>query len=465
MKPDQDQEIAAKYIDNHSLIIAGAGTGKTTTLLYKIEYLIKQGIKENEILVISFTNETVNNFINKCKYKVNVYTFHKLANIIINSNKDIVGQEILEDCIRTYFKNIPKKLKQKLCHSFCYSLFTEKYYLKRVDVYDDMSLSTYFYQIIKQVKANNISINDLNINQFTKIEQITIYCIKNIIEYYNQTLSVNNFIDFDELIIEATKYINDGLYTSNYKYILVDEYQDISIVRLDFLKSLIKNNNAILTAVGDDFQSIYGFNGSNINLFYNFQKHFKNSKVFYIKTTYRCPKKIIKKAGEFIMKNPYQIKKEIISKSKIKGKIIKIRSTSYKRDLIRLIKKYRKTNFSVLILSRNGFDINFYKKKKNNIENSYIVYKNETIKNIRFLTIHKSKGLEADIVIVLNMAGGYNGFPGKTNTKLINKILSYKEEYKDAEERRLFYVALTRAKIKIYLIIDKKGPSDFISEI
>lgn len=120
MKPDQDQEIAAKYIDNHSLIIAGAGTGKTTTLLYKIEYLIKKGIKENEILVISFTNETVNNFINKCKYKVDVYTFHKLANIIINSNKDIVGQEILEDCIRTYFKNIPKKLKQKLCHSFCY---------------------------------------------------------------------------------------------------------------------------------------------------------------------------------------------------------------------------------------------------------------------------------------------------------------------------------------------------------
>lgn len=465
MKPDKDQEIAAKYINNHSLIIAGAGTGKTTTLLYKINYLIENGVKESEILVISFTNETVNNFISKCKYKIDVFTFHKLANIIINSSKDIVGQEVLEDCIRTYFKNISKKLKQKLCHSFCYSLFSEKYYLRRVDVYDDMSLSTYFYQIINQVKANNIVIENLDINKFTKNEQIAIYCIKNIINYYNQILRSNNIIDFDGLITEATSYINKGLYKSNYKYILVDEYQDISKVRLDFLKSLINNNNAILTAVGDDFQSIYGFNGSNINLFYDFQKHFKNSKIFYIKTTYRCPRRIIKKAGEFVMKNPFQIKKEIMSKSKIKGKITKIRSSSYKRDLIRLIKKYKKTKYSILVLSRNGFDINFYIKKKNSIQNSYIVYKNELIKNMRFLTIHKSKGLEADIVIILNMAAGYNGFPGKTNTKLINKILSYNEEYKDAEERRLFYVALTRAKIRTYLIIDKKAPSDFISEI
>ncbi|MBR5662887.1 MAG: UvrD-helicase domain-containing protein [Bacilli bacterium] len=465
MIADKEQEIASKYIENDSLIIAGAGSGKTTTLLLKIDYLIKQGIKENEILVISFTNETVNNFINKCKYNIDVMTFHKLANKIIKNDKEIVDDEFLKDCIIKYFKNIPTKLKKKLYISFVGVLYTDVKYNKNIEAVTSSSITSYFYSTIKQLIANMIDINKCDITRFKNNEKILLYCTKKIIDYYNEELVENNFIDFDSLIIEATRILNDQKIHHNYKHILVDEYQDISMIRLNFLKSLIKVNNSILTAVGDDFQSIYGFSGSNINLFYNFQKHFKNSKIFYIHTSYRCPRLIVKKAGRFIMKNPCQIKKNIISNSKVRGKIIKIRARSFYAELIKIIRKYRHKNKSILIIGRNNFDINFYINKKNRVENSYIVYNNKTYKNIRYLTVHKSKGLEADITIIINLSNSRLGFPCRDNNTLIPKLIKNEETYLYAEERRLFYVALTRCKLKTYLIINRKAPSEFISEI
>lgn len=465
MKPDKEQEIASKYITGHSLIIAGAGSGKTTTLLFKIDELIKSGIKENEILVISFTNETVNNFISKCKYNIDVLTFHKLANKVLNSRKEIADTTLLEDCTVDFLKSIPIKLRKKIMHSWYYKIYTKKRYKKISEEYDSDTLCNYLYKTINQLKAYNISIESLDIRIFDNTERLLIYCMKKILENYKNILKENNLIDFDGLITEATDIIRSGKYKSNYKHILVDEYQDISQIRLDFLMALIKNNNSILTAVGDDFQSIYGFNGSNIDLFYEFQKYFVNSKIFYITTTYRCPKRIIKKAGNFIMRNPKQIKKEIKSKNKIWGQIVKIKSRYYKGSLNKLVKKYKNTNYSVLILSRNNFDINFFLDKKRAFKNSYLVYKNKEYKNIRFLSIHKSKGLEADIVIVLNLSSADRGFPADMVEDMDNKIFKNTENFKYAEERRLFYVALTRCKKKVYLIIDKSSPSVFLFEI
>lgn len=465
MKPDLEQEKAAKYTNGHSLIIAGAGSGKTTTLLLKVDYLINSGIKENEILVISFTNETVNNFINKCKYKIDVMTFHKLANTVIKSKKDIVGRELLEDCIKEFFTKIPHKLKKKIFHSFYTLIFTKRGYYKKTNTFTTEAIITYFYSAINQLRANNIDLDNININDFNNREKIAVFCIRNIIRYYNSVLKNNDLIDFDNLITEATINIKNNKYKSRYKHILVDEYQDISKLRLDFLKALINSNNSVLTAVGDDFQAIYGFNGSKIDLFYDFEKHFKNAKIFYISTSYRCPRRILKIAGNFIMKNPYQIKKEMKANSKIKGKIVKIISRGLNSDLIKVIRKYRKSKYSVLILGRNGFDINFYIKKKNSVDNTYIIYKNKVCKNIRYLTIHKSKGLEADIVVLINLSADLNGFPRAEINEIVKKLIKTNETYEYAEERRLMYVALTRCKIKAILIINRSAVSPFIKEL
>ena len=465
MKPDKEQKNAAKYINGHSLIIAGAGTGKTTTLLFKIKYLIDKGIKENEILVISFTNETVNNFKNKCPYNINVLTFHKTANLILNNNQEIVDDDLLKDFIKNLLIRFNKKTKRKIYHILFLDIYTSKKFYSKLDQCNSNSITDYFYSLIKQIKTNHININDLDSKIFTKNELFIIYCVNIILTAFNNKLKENNLIDFDDLIIDATNKVNNGIYISKYKHILVDEYQDISFIRLELLKALIKNNNAILTAVGDDFQSIYNFSGSNIQLFYDFQNYFYNSKLFYIKTTYRCPQNLISKAGKFIMKNPNQIKKNLLSKSNKNGIIKKIFSFDYRKDLLKILNIYINTNKSVLILGRNNFDINNYIYANMKINETYLLINGIKHKNIRYLTIHSAKGLEADVVIIINLSNKTKGLPNKENNNLINKITLKKFEFKYAEERRLFYVALTRCKSDLYLIVDAKNPSIFVKEI
>ena len=165
------------------------------------------------------------------------------------------------------------------------------------------------------------------------------------------------------------------------------------------------------------------------------------------------------------MKNPYQIKKNLVSTNTINSSIHKIYTDNIKKKIIYILKSYINTDLSVLILGRNNFDINKIIDNKIEVEDSYIKVNNILYKNIRFLSVHKSKGLEADIVIIINLTNKENGFPNKRSDKLINKIVNYKEKYKYAEERRLFYVAMTRCKKELYLLIDNKNPSIFVNEI
>lgn len=465
MKLDKNQELAANYISQHSLIIAGAGTGKTTTLLKKVENLINSGVKENEILVISYTNETVNNFIQKCRYNINVLTFHKLAYSMLNDEYMIANDETLTNIIYEYLNKIPLKLKKRLYFTYNYKIYTRKRYYYFLNDSKSVSIINVIKTIILNAKTNLIDLKKLNAKKFNKKEQLFLYIIINIIDYYNNYLKSHDLIDFDDMIIKATFSINNNRTKHHYKYILVDEYQDISKIRLNLLKELVKHNNAVLTAVGDDYQAIYGFSGSNISLFYNFKNDFLNAKIFYINKTYRCPQEIINKAGSFIIKNKQQIKKKLDSTNKKTNSIHKIFYKSKTKTFNKLIYKFIGSNKSILFLSRNNYDIYSYLNNNFKFIDSYLSYKNQLYKNIRFLTIHKSKGLEADIVVILNLTNKENGLPSKKTIKILNKIIPNTDTYKYSEERRLFYVALTRAKESLYLIIDKNNPSIFTKEI
>ena len=211
MKPDNEQLIASKYIKNHSLIIAGAGSGKTTTLLFKIDNLIKNGTKENEILVISFTNETVNSFKNKCKYSVDIFTFHKLAKNILNTSDEIIDDDVLKSIISSFLKHIPIKLKKRIYHIFKFGIFTIKKYNNMLNEDHSYAVVNFLYSLIKQIKTNMIDLNNTRINHLNKNEIIILYCVKHIIDIYNTELINNKLIDFDDLIINATSLINQGL--------------------------------------------------------------------------------------------------------------------------------------------------------------------------------------------------------------------------------------------------------------
>ena len=199
-------------------------------------------------------------------------------------------------------------------------------------------------------------------------------------------------------------------------------------------------------AVGDDYQSIYKFSGSKVDMIINFKKYFGYTKIIKLNNTYRNSIELIKCSTKFINKNPYQIRKRIISNKSINKPIkiiyyVKNMDIKFKK-LIVLLKG------DILVLSRNNIDIN------------YIEYN----KNIDFKTVHKAKGLESDNVILLNLNNSNYGFPNKIDNKLQRKILP-KNKYLYEEERRLFYVALTRTKNNIYLLVDKQNPSIFVKEL
>ena len=202
--------------------------------------------------------------------------------------------------------------------------------------------------------------------------------------------------------------------------------------------------------VGDDYQSIYRFAGSDIALFLDFKKYFKDSEIKYLKNTYRNSKELLFISNNFICMNKYQIKKELFS-NKFNSKPIKIFFCNNKiyglQKLLSIVDK------DYMIIGRNNKDIYNY------------VEKQEDINKLNYLTAHKSKGLESMNTILINMTNDILGFPSKVkNNKFVNKLFS-RELYKFDEERRLFYVALTRTKNNVYILVDKNNVSCFIKEL
>ena len=245
--------------------------------------------------------------------------------------------------------------------------------------------------------------------------------------------------------------LNKNRNMKSYKYIIIDEYQDTSYSKYKLMSKIKEITNAKLFAVGDDFQSIYRFTGCDLNIFINFKKYFKNSKILKINNTYRNSKELIYVSGHFIMKNKYQIRKKLKSNKSIDRPIIVIFTNNCKKVLYDLINKI---DTNILILGRNNDDIY-------NVDSNF----SESDK-VRYMTVHKSKGLEEDNVIIINLNDCISGFPNKIKSdNILSLILEEKELYPYDEERRLFYVALTRTKNYVYLISDRSKPSYFIREI
>lgn len=322
----------------------------------------------------------------------------------------------------------------------------------------------------KLIKENTGEIN----------EQLEV--LKDFFKYYQDKLEENKQIDFQDmiskayLVIDKAKEKNLGV---DYKYLIIDEYQDISNQRFDLVKKLSKLFKAKVMAVGDDWQTIYGYAGSRIELFKNFENELEDAVSVPIEHTYRNSQELIDTAEEFILKNDDQIAKHLLSDKHLKYPIELVyfdeksneesnlnRSLVMKKILDHIIKI--KPNSKVLLLGRYNNDI--YKIKNDDIFRllkNKVIYKQKRDLQIDFLTIHKAKGLGYDYCILLDLNDGRYGFP----TKIINEpVMSLIANEKDEqilypEERRLFYVALTRTKNKIYILVPKKHISTFAEEI
>ncbi len=293
-----------------------------------------------------------------------------------------------------------------------------------------------------------------------------------LIEAYQKRLE--NRIDFEDMIARATEHVKAGRYQSPYRHLLIDEFQDISDGRAQLLLALkAQHSDARIFAVGDDWQSIYRFAGSDIHLMRNFGREFGG--IFAGSTgvhstvdlgrTFRSVDKIALAARSFVLKNPYQIEKRVVTASTTDEPVIRVayyargkEGTSLSSALGTIEPTNNSTKkTSVLLLGRYHFV------KPDNLSQLTRTFPKLSI---RFMTVHASKGLEADHVVILRAAADRMGFPSEiVDDPLLDMVLPEPENFDHAEERRLFYVALTRARKSVTVSADRQRPSVFVREL
>ena len=243
---NETQIKAIKSMGN-TLVIAGAGSGKTTTIIGKVEYLIINKLyNPEEILIISFTNESVNDLKKKIKYSVNIKTFHKLALDIIN-DKVHIQNNYLTYIINEYFNSYA------LYHPKTYKLL--KIIIKKQDI---DSLKILIEAFISVYKSNFNDINKL-FDLYRKsifINKIYYKFILDIYLIYQRELDATSSMDFNDLIVKATNLIKNKKRKTSYKYIIIDEFQDTSQMRFNLINEIINQNHGNFFVVGDDYQSI-----------------------------------------------------------------------------------------------------------------------------------------------------------------------------------------------------------------
>lgn len=288
-----------------------------------------------------------------------------------------------------------------------------------------------------------------------------------IYERYKQALADRGEIDFTDAILQATQLCHTT-HLVGYEHIIVDEFQDISVDRYNFLKALRSGNPpAKLYCVGDDWQSIYRFSGSDMSLFNQFAHYFGDTEICKIETTYRFGEPLVSLSSRFIQRNEAQLRKNIHpfnNQVSTQLEFYAYERSNYCNAIGQLVAQIPKEK-SIFLLGRYSFDdyyLSFmYQSVKRGNRFYYIIGGRE----IEFLTVHKSKGLEADYVIILQCNKDTYGFPSLvSDDPVLNYVLTAADRFPFGEERRLFYVAITRAKVKTMVLYDQRFPSVFVNE-
>lgn len=432
---------------------------------------------------------------------------------------------------RTVWTKLEKQLK---AHGvYVRQLSPEELFSKLVQ--RDKGLERSIYKLLEQFtilqKTNLVNVDELirtaKDNKDSRSEFIIANIMKPFIAYYNSELTNRQFIDFTDAILQATQICKKGEWL-DYEYILVDEFQDISKDRYLFLNSLRKARHDCFTklfCVGDDWQSIYRFSGSDMTLFYDFEKYFGYTKHCKIETTYRFHDPLIKISSDFVQTNPNQVKKSIrdfqvktqeyreIERRYLAAReklpkdydnpeicldenIVAMSKPQFdavdilKEELDRLTPKTgiefhgyaddqdEKTQVesiirdipadeSVLVIARYNYDSRSlgFKFTPQDADKK-VIWLTLAGRRVRFMSVHGSKGLEADHVILINCNRGVNGFPSLIeDDPVLAFVLSDKDLFENAEERRVFYVAITRAKKQTHVFYNVRTPSCFVDEV
>lgn len=321
------------------------------------------------------------------------------------------------------------------------------------------------------VKSSCQSVEEILKKADSADDERSVFVIRNIFQpvynAYSRTLRERKQIDFTDAIIQATEICRIS-HPVEYDYIIVDEFQDISVDRYNFLKALREGDPpAKLYCVGDDWQSIYRFSGSDMSLFNQFPEYFGATEINKIETTYRFGEPLVSQSAGFIQRNKAQIPKNIRPfnfEMKTELEFYAYDRQNYCNVIGQLISSVP-SDKSIFLLGRYSFDDYYLSFTYRSIKEGNRFYYVIGDQKIEFLTVHKSKGLEADYVILLQCNKDTYGFPSLvSDDPALDYVLTKSDQFPYGEERRLFYVAITRAKDKTIVLYDKRFPSVFVDE-
>lgn len=455
---------------------------------YTPDFYIKQFGKENYIEHFGidekgnnnmYTNDELDSYLRTLKIKKEFF------NESFNRGKFIVTFSKY-DSNTTYLKELKKELRSKGYVPL--PLNDEELYTQLKNTNQEGYTSRFIQKVlipfISLFKQQGLGLNDFDnlISTQDAILKDQLIVMRSFFEYYQNILSEKKYIDFEDMIYKGYNlmpYIKENNLGVDYKYLIIDEYQDISNDRFNLIKRMADLFDAKVMAVGDDWQTIFGYSGSRVDLFKNFELEMEDAVSVPIQNTYRNSQELIDIAGKFVLKNEDQITKKLKSNKHLQNPVELVyyddlvknnleysRSLAVEKILNHIVRKNPKSK--VLFMGR-------YKKDVYKISNSELFkifpkkvksYEYPDLE-IDYLTIHQAKGTGYDYCVLLDLNDDVYGFPSKIDDLPIIKLIRprIEEPISYPEERRLFYVALTRTKNKVFMLVPKSKISSFAMEI
>ncbi|MBD2810627.1 DNA helicase IV [Xenorhabdus sp. Vera] len=467
--------------EKNILVLAGAGSGKTSVLVARTGWLLlRQQALPEQILLLVFDRQSADEMNERIQArlgtkKVKAKTFHALALHIIQQGsnntpkiseletdeqkrRDFLIQEWQKQCAEK--KSQAKGWREWLDEELGWQLpegeyWHDKQLVARLSVRLECWLG-----LMRMHGGSQKEMFEQAPAAYADLFQKRIRLMAPLLKAWKAALKSEGAVDFSGLIHQAVNILQKGRFISPWKHILVDEFQDISPLRAKLLKALkMQNKQSHLFAVGDDWQAIYRFSGAELTLTTAFSAYIGEGEgnQCVLDTTYRFNDRIGEIANQFIQQNPNQSAKPLNSLIKGNKKSVVILSEDQLEALLNKMSGYVTKQETILLLAR------YHYLKPELLKKAPTRWPNL---NIEFMTIHASKGQQADYAIILGLRQGTEGFPAPVRESVIEQVLlPQPEDFPDAEERRLLYVALTRAKKQVWLMQEPKNPSVFIYQL
>ena len=461
------------------LVLAGAGSGKTSVLVARAGWLLyRQEAIADQILLLAFGRQAADEMNERIKERlhtsdIKAKTFHALAlHIIQEGSKKTPKISKLETdskarrslLIKTWQQQCAEK---KVQASGWRAWMTEEleWEVPEGDYWKNKALAERlgsrlerWLGLMRMHGGSQAEMVEQASEEVRDLFQKRIRLMAPLLKAWKSALKEEDAVDFSGLIHQAVNILEKGRFVSPWKHILVDEFQDISPQRARLLAALREQNSyTSLFAVGDDWQAIYRFSGAELSLTTAFEGHFGEGAQCALDTTYRFNDRIGEIANKFVLQNPHQLKKPLNSLTKGNKKSVTLLPNDQLDALLDKLSGFAKADEKILILAR------YHHLRPDVLQKAATRWPKL---NIEFMTIHASKGQQAEYVIIVGLHEGNDGFPAPARESLLEEVLLPEpEDFADAEERRLLYVAITRAKHQVWLMQDKAQPSVFVAQL